>query len=53
MNRLKKEDINLNWNNDGRGIGTAKEKEEVQKYWEENKNISYHYPVRSGGGKQV
>ena len=37
--------IELTWNNN-HGAITDKEKEEIEKDWERNKNIRYHYPVR-------
>jgi len=43
---IPKKEIDLNWNNNNHGAITDKEKEEIEKDWERNKNIRYHYPVR-------
>lgn len=43
---VKEKEIVLNWNNDGHGTRTDKEREEAESDWEKNKDTTYHYPVR-------
>lgn len=43
---IKEKKIDLNWNNDGHGTVTDKERKEAERDWKKNKNTTYHYPVR-------
>jgi hypothetical protein len=46
MNAEEDKEIVLNWNNDGCGIVTDKERKEAERDWEKNRDTTYHYPVR-------